>query len=41
MKPLKVCWLSAGVSSLVAGLLIIGSGALEGVLDLLLKGLGM
>lgn len=27
--------------ALVAGLLIIGSGALEGVLDLLLKGLGM
>lgn len=27
--------------ALAAGLLIIGSGALEGVLDLLLKGLGM
>ena len=27
--------------ALVAGLLIIGSGALEGVLDLLLTGLGL
>lgn len=27
--------------ALAAGLLIIGSGALEGVLDLLLKGLGL
>ena len=27
--------------ALVTGLLIIGSGALEGVLDLLLKGLGL
>ena len=27
--------------ALVAGLLIIGSGVLEGVLDLLLKGLGL